>query len=56
MKLYRINKLAAVDGKVIKKSDILANNDRQAIQAAEERDDCPICDVWSAGEKIGSVT
>lgn len=55
MKLYRVNKLSAEDGKILKKTDILANNDRQAMKAAAESDDCPLCDVWSDGVKVGSV-
>ena len=55
MKLYRINKLARVDGPVVKKKDVLASSDRQAVQAAEDSDDCPICDVLRDGKKVGSV-
>ncbi len=56
MKLYRINKLAEVDGAVVKKADLLANNDEQALQAATDSDDCPTCEVWSEGREVGSVT
>lgn len=55
MKLYRVNKVSAEHGKILKKTDMLANTDRQAMQAAAERDDCPICEVWSEGMKVGSV-
>ena len=34
---------------------ILANSDRQAVQQAEDSDDCPICDVTHNGEKVGEV-
>jgi hypothetical protein len=56
MRHYRVNKLAAPDGPVVKRKDILANNDAQAVARAESDDDCPICDVWRNGEKIGSIT
>jgi hypothetical protein len=55
MKHYRVNKLARRGGPVIKKKDILAANDRQAVQRAEESDDCPICDVLKDGQTIGQV-
>jgi hypothetical protein len=56
MKHYRVNKLAKPGGQVVKKKDILANNDQQAIATAEQENDCPVCDVWQGGEKIGSIT
>ena len=56
MKHYRVNKLAKPGGVVVKKKDILASNDKQAMDAAERDDDCPVCDVWHAGAKVGSVT
>lgn len=56
MRHYRVNKLARVGGEVIKRKDILANDDRQAVAWVENDDDCPICDVWRDGQQIGSVT
>ena len=55
MKHYRVNKLAGPGGSVIKKKDILASNDRQAIEAAANDEDCPVCEVLTAGEKVGEV-
>ena len=55
MKLYRIDKLARLGGTIVKRKHILANTDRQAVQRAEESDDCPICDVTRDGEKVGEV-
>jgi hypothetical protein len=55
MKHYRVNKLGNPGGDVIKRKDILANNDAQAVQAAADDEDCPICDVWHAGKKVGSI-
>jgi hypothetical protein len=56
MKHYRVNKLSKRGGAVIKRKDVLANNDQQAVEAAARDDDCPVCEVWQAGEKVGSIT
>ena len=56
MKHYRINKVTSPGGKVVKRKDILAKDDRQAIARAEDDEDCPVCDVLHAGRPIGSVT
>ena len=55
MKLYRINKLSRPGGAVIKKRDMLASGDQQALREAQTSDDCPICDVFRDGEKVGQV-
>ena len=55
MKLYRINKLARPGGAVVKKKDVLAASDRDAVQRARESEDCPICDVLRDGETVGSI-
>ena len=55
MKLYRINKLAKRGGAVIKKKDILARSDKDAVEQASDSPDCPICDVLRDGEQIGSI-
>ena len=55
MKLYRINKLAKPGGAVVKKKDVLASNDREAVKDAAESDDCPVCEVLRDGEKVGSI-
>ena len=55
MKLYRINKLSRPDGPVVKKKDVLAPNDAQAIKDAAESDDCPVCEILRDGQKVGSV-
>ncbi|HEX8572281.1 MAG TPA: hypothetical protein VF759_05980 [Allosphingosinicella sp.] len=55
MRHYRVNKLADAGGEVIKRKDILADDDRQAVARAASDSDCPICDVWRDGEKIGSI-
>lgn len=55
MKLYRINKLTRPGGAIVKKRDMLANNDEQAVRQAEDSADCPICDVFRDGAKVGEV-
>jgi hypothetical protein len=55
MRHYRVNKLARAGGEIVKRKDILADNDRQAVARAESDSDCPVCDVWRDGEKIGSI-
>lgn len=54
MRHYRVNKLAGA-GEIVKRKDILADNDRQAVARAESDEDCPVCDVWRDGVKVGSI-
>ncbi len=56
MKHYRVNKLTKPGGAVVKRKDILASSDRQAVARAEADEDCPVCDVWRDGQKVGSIT
>lgn len=55
MKLYRINKVTKPGGTVLKKKDVLAATDREAIRRAEDSDDCPVCDVLRDGKTVGSI-
>lgn len=55
MKLYRINKVTEPGGAVLKKKDVLAVSDEDALRTAEESPDCPVCDVLRDGEPIGTV-
>ena len=55
MKHYRVNKLAKANGVVVKRKDILAKNDHEAVQAVKDDADCPICDVLREGRKIASI-
>ena len=54
VKHYRVNKLAKPNGDIVQRKDILAKDDKQAIQVAAEGD-CPICEVWHEGKKVGSI-
>ena len=56
MRHYRVNKLAKPGGAVVKAKDILARDDKEAVQTAREDPDCPVCDVWQAGTKVGAIT
>ena len=55
VKLYRINKLTRPGGAVVKKKDVLAVSDRDAVQRAADSEDCPVCDVLRDGQTVGSV-
>ncbi|HZF42850.1 MAG TPA: hypothetical protein VEZ48_05535 [Sphingomonadaceae bacterium] len=55
MRHYRVNKLAKPNGVVVKQKDVLAADDREAVERARSDADCPVCEVWNAGRKIGSI-
>jgi len=55
MKHYRIEKVTKPGGMVLKKKDILAASNREAIERAEQSADCPVCDIRKDGQIIGSV-
>lgn len=55
MKLYRIDKLAKPGGVVIGRKHVLAQSDREAVRDARDSADCPICDVFSEGRKVGAI-
>jgi hypothetical protein len=55
MKHYRINKLSKLGGMVLKKRDVLAVSDRDAVQKAADSEDCPVCEVLEDGRQVGSV-
>ena len=55
MKHYRINKVSAPGGSALKKRDILAKNDEEAVKVADDSVDCPICEVLRDGQIVGIV-
>ena len=55
MKLYRINKVTKPGGSVLKKKDVLARSDAEAMDRAEASADCPVCEVLRDGQVVGSV-
>ena len=55
MKHYRINKVTKPGGAVIKRKDVLAASDGEALQRAAESSDCPVCEILKDGEQIGAI-
>lgn len=55
VKHYRINKVTEPGGRTLKKRDVLAKSDREAVQRAEDSVDCPICEVLRDGQVVGIV-
>jgi hypothetical protein len=55
MKHYRINKVTKPGGIVLKKKDVLAASDKEAVQKAADSSDCPVCDVLRDGEHVASI-
>lgn len=55
MKHYRVNKLTKRGGAVVKVRDIIARDDRDAMETAVNDPDCPVCEVMQAGEKVGTI-
>ena len=55
MELYRINKVTKPGGLVVKKTDVLAASDNEAVQRAAESSDCPVCEVLKGGQRVGTI-
>lgn len=55
MKHYRVNKVAKPGGVILRSKDILAPGDKAAVERAKQDDDCPVCEVYQAGKKVGQV-
>lgn len=55
MKHYRIEKVSRPGGAVLKKKDIIAASDSEAIDRAVRSPDCPVCDVLKDGKPIASI-
>ena len=55
MKLYRINKVTKPGGVVVKKKDVLAASDGDAVKRAEDSADCPVCEVLREGQQVGII-
>ncbi|MDT9600649.1 hypothetical protein [Sphingosinicella rhizophila] len=52
---YRVYKLDDRSGRIVKRKDVEAANDSQAMKQAADDDDCPVCEVWEGAKKIGSI-
>ena len=55
MRLYRINKVSAPGGSILKQRDVLAASDREALSRASDSPDCPVCEVLRDGRPVGMV-
>ena len=55
MELYRINKVTKPGGAVIKKKDVLAASDKEAVRRAAASSDCPVCEVLKDGREVGLI-
>ena len=55
MQHYRINKVTKPGGAVLKKKDVLAASDREAVQQAADSPDCPVCEVLKDGRQVGAI-
>ena len=55
MRHYRIHKVNRPGGIVLKKKDVLAVSDRDAVQKAADSEDCPVCEVLKDGQQVGSI-
>ena len=55
MKHYRVYKLDAPKGRIVKGKDMQAEGDAQAMHQACEDPDCPSCELWQGTRKVGSV-
>lgn len=55
MKHYRMYKLGR-DNRIIKGKDVFAADDAKAMREAGDDEDCPVCEVWQGGKKVGSIS
>ncbi len=55
MRHYRINKVTKPGGIVLKKRDVIAASDKDAVQKAADSEDCPICEILKDGQQVGSI-
>lgn len=55
MKHYRVYKLAEPKGRIVNGKDVLAEDDSDALDKAEQDEDCPVCEVWQGAKKVGSI-
>ena len=52
---YRVYKLREPKGRIVKGKDVEAADDREAMCAAHQDPDCPVCEVWRGPKKVGDV-
>jgi hypothetical protein len=56
MKHYRVYKLTEPEGRIVKGKDVNAEDDQQAMEQADQDEDCPVCEVWQGTKKVGEIT
>ncbi|MGX7953377.1 hypothetical protein ACWPM1_12520 [Tsuneonella sp. HG249] len=47
--------MTAPGGRTLKKRDVLAASDKEAVDRAEDSPDCPVCEVLRDGNVIGVI-
>lgn len=47
--------MTSLGGAVVKKKDVLARSDGEAMDTARDSADCPICEVFRDGKPVGVV-
>jgi len=52
---YRVYKLNDGSRNIVKGKDVEAPNDDEAMRAAEQDPDCPVCEVWTGTRQVGSI-
>ena len=55
MKHYRVYKLSDAKGRIVNGKDVFAEDDSEALDKAEQDQDCPVCEVWQGTKMVGSV-
>lgn len=55
MKHYRVYKLNGPNGRIVKGKDVEAADDSEAMQEADNDEDCPVCEVWQGAKKVGTI-
>ena len=55
MQHYRLYKLSDATGRITTGKDLFARNDDDAVEQAEQDDDCPTCEVWRGATQVASV-
>jgi hypothetical protein len=55
VKHYRVYKLSEPKGRIVNGKDLYAAHDDDALQKAEQDDECPVCEIWQGPNKVGAV-
>ncbi len=56
LRSYRVYKLTEPEGRIVKGKDVNAEDDQQAMEQADQDEDCPVCEVWQGTKKVGEIT